>query len=170
MEDFSGFGGSDRDRAGEKHRPQPRDIAAWALATGVSRHWLETGDPSGPVESASSWAPWDSNPQPTESKPVVLKLPLAQGFRARRLTGSAGLCGAVWMVGVLLGVLRRTGGAAVAREWAVYFRFPGMIRAQAAPMRRPAAHTQPTVLVIESWNRDSTSTTPSAKPGISRLR
>ena len=52
-------------------RPKVIVLRAWAMATGVPMEWLETGKeppagpPSGPDES-NGWAPWGSNPQPTD--------------------------------------------------------------------------------------------------------
>lgn len=36
--------------------PDRRTLMAWAMACGVPLEWLERGE----------WAPWDSNPQPTD--------------------------------------------------------------------------------------------------------
>lgn len=43
-------------------------LRAWAMATGVPVEWLETGaEPTGPDgPGGATWAPWDSNPQPTD--------------------------------------------------------------------------------------------------------
>lgn len=45
-------------------------LRAWAMRTGVPVEWLETGEtppsPSG-GDGASRYAPWDSNPEPSDS-------------------------------------------------------------------------------------------------------
>jgi len=52
-------------------RPRLIVLRAWAMATGVPVEWLQTGKepptgpPSGPNERVE-WAPWGSNPQPTD--------------------------------------------------------------------------------------------------------
>ena|SRR5690242_7435784 len=48
--------------------PDRRTRMLWALRTGVSLAWLETGkEPPAPDGSRPpAWAPWDSNPQPTD--------------------------------------------------------------------------------------------------------
>lgn len=46
----------------DETRPKRAFILQWALITGVDAGWLETGE----------WAPWDSNPQPTDWVPGVV--------------------------------------------------------------------------------------------------
>jgi len=43
-------------------------LRAWAMATGVPVEWLETGvvPPAGGPREPDEWAPWGSNPQPTD--------------------------------------------------------------------------------------------------------
>ena len=62
----------------ENTHPKVIVLRAWAMATGVPVEWLQTGKepptgpPSGPDES---WAPWGSNPQPTDhGSPQVIRL------------------------------------------------------------------------------------------------
>lgn len=54
---------------GDKRQVRKITLRAWAMATGVPVEWLESGvvpqspDDGGPVQG---WAPWGSNPQPTD--------------------------------------------------------------------------------------------------------
>ena len=50
-------------------RPDRRTLIAWAMSTGVPLEWLESGVVPGPPEEGGpgqGWAPWGSNPQPTD--------------------------------------------------------------------------------------------------------
>lgn len=50
------------------YKPKVVVLRAWSMATGVPVEWLETGsEPTGPDgPGGPMWAPWDSNPQPTD--------------------------------------------------------------------------------------------------------
>ncbi len=52
-------------------RPIKVTLKAWALRSGVDYEWLTTGAAGDP----HPWAPWDSNPQPTDcGYPQVIAL------------------------------------------------------------------------------------------------
>lgn len=46
----------------DKGTPKRAYLAQWALLTGCDLGWLSNGQ----------WAPWDSNPQPTDWGPAVV--------------------------------------------------------------------------------------------------
>lgn len=53
----------------ERGHVQPRRgaVILWAMRTGVPLRWLETGEaPSPSDDGASLYAPWDSNPEPSD--------------------------------------------------------------------------------------------------------
>lgn len=53
---------------GDKRKVRRITLLAWAMATGVPVEWLETGvvPPAGGPREPDGWAPWGSNPQPTD--------------------------------------------------------------------------------------------------------
>ena len=57
-----------------RSNPRPLVLRAWAMATGVDRTWLETGEaphPAGP-DGGLSYTARDSNPEPADSDPTAL--------------------------------------------------------------------------------------------------
>lgn len=60
---------------GDKRQVRKITLRAWAMATGVSAEWLETGvvPPAGGPREPDGWAPWGSNPQPTDCGYLPLK-------------------------------------------------------------------------------------------------
>ncbi|WP_010525166.1 helix-turn-helix transcriptional regulator [Nesterenkonia sp. F] len=49
--------------------PKRTTLMAWAMRSGVSLKWLETGEapsPGGGDGASKKWAPRDSNPEPTD--------------------------------------------------------------------------------------------------------
>lgn len=50
--------------------PDRRTLVAWALATGVPLRWLMEGVVPRGGPNDDGWAPWDSNPQPTDYVPM----------------------------------------------------------------------------------------------------
>jgi DNA-binding XRE family transcriptional regulator len=51
----------------DKRKVRKITLRAWAMATGVSVEWLETGvEPPAGGPRDPGWAPWGSNPQPTD--------------------------------------------------------------------------------------------------------
>ncbi|MFW5473704.1 helix-turn-helix domain-containing protein [Knoellia sp. CPCC 206450] len=50
----------------DRKRPRPVMLKAWAMATGVPVEWLENGTTPQGDPDGGGWAPWGSNPQPTD--------------------------------------------------------------------------------------------------------
>lgn len=57
-----------------KTQPRKTTFMAWAMATGVNLHWLQTGENPHPVnpDGGKGYANGDSNPEPAGSAKVLL--------------------------------------------------------------------------------------------------
>ena len=59
--------------------PSGQTLRLWAMRTGVPYEWLRTGElpvDDDPPTPDPLYAPWDSNPEPSDSQPPLCVLPL----------------------------------------------------------------------------------------------